>query len=128
MILGVTLMVCLYLLIELLLLSSKYLLESVTILIYVLNMSMWWSLIVEIYRTTKRPFQMFIKESGWRPSKKGIISLHENQIFELIKFSKGKRLLENKWVKKIKSKMKKSKPTYAIISIVRIWLEEGLRI
>ncbi|GKA78969.1 putative RNA-directed DNA polymerase [Tanacetum coccineum] len=46
-------------------------------------------------------------------------SLHENNTFELVKLPKGKRVLKNKWVYKLKTEEHNSRPRYKARLVVK---------
>jgi len=53
--------------------------------------------------------------------------LHENDTYELVKFSKGMRALNNKWMFKIKNEEYSSKPRFkAKLEVIRFSQRKGV--
>ena len=59
------------------------------------------------------------KDEWVKAMKEEIKSLHENNTYELVKLPKGKKLLKNKWVFKIKNGEEISQPRYKARLVVK---------
>jgi hypothetical protein len=59
------------------------------------------------------------KKEWNKPTQEEMDSLHKNHTYELVKLPKGKKVLENKWVDRIKQEEHTSHPRYKARLVVK---------